>query len=74
VIPGADYRMGVVRDIGLAIEGRGWKRTAQESGVDRCALHRAFGRHGRGHPTMTTINRVLPGLGLRLAVVAEVGQ
>jgi DNA-binding phage protein len=68
VIPGTDHRVGIVRAIGQAIDERGWSETSLRSGVERCSLHRAFGAHGRGHPTMTTIERVLPHVGLRLTV------
>jgi DNA-binding phage protein len=66
VIPASDLRIGVVREIGLAIEREGWSATSKRSGVDRTELHRAFGRHGRGHPTLRTIERVIPHVGLEL--------
>jgi DNA-binding phage protein len=64
-----DRRTGVVRDIGLVIERVGWREVARRTGVDRCALHRTFSRNGRGHPTLATLDRVLPHVGLRLTIV-----
>jgi DNA-binding phage protein len=50
------------------IEARGWSKVAEQSGVDRVNLHRVFGPNGRGRPNMTTLERVLPHLGLELQV------
>ena len=63
-----DRRTGIVRDIGLAIERQGWKKTAELSGVDRTSLHRSFGRNWRHRPSLETIEQVLPHLGLQLAI------
>jgi DNA-binding phage protein len=68
-MPAPDHRTGVISDIGLAIERIGFREASRRSGVERAALHRAFSRNGRGHPTLRTLERVLPHLGLRLAVV-----
>lgn len=68
MIPATDHRTGVVRMIGLAIERIGVCEVARLSGVDRVVLWRAFSKNGRGHPTLTTIERVLPHVGLELAV------
>jgi len=59
----------VLSDIRAAITAMGWSETARRSGVDRVTLHRVFGENGRGHPTLETIERVLPTLGLNLVVV-----
>jgi DNA-binding phage protein len=60
--------VNVVEQIRAAIERIGWSETARRSGVNRVTLHRCFGKNGREHPTMTTIERVLPHIGLRIAV------
>ena len=60
--------MNVLAGIREAIERIGWSETARLSGVDRTTLHRCFGRNGRGHPALATIERVLPHVGLELTV------
>lgn len=61
--------MSVIPQIREAIEREGWSKTADRSGVDRVTLHRCFGKNGRGHPTLTTVERVLPHVGLELVAV-----
>ncbi len=60
--------MSILPAIREAIERVGWSRTAELSGVRRETLHRAFGENGRGHPTLTTIEKVLPVIGLELSI------
>lgn len=58
----------VIAAIRAAIERIGWSETARRSGVERTHLHRSFGENGREWPSLSTIERVLPHLGLRLRV------
>lgn len=60
--------MTVIAQIRAGIERLGWSEISRRSGVDRTCLHRVFGKNGRGHPSLTTIERVLPHLGLELQV------
>jgi DNA-binding phage protein len=57
----AEIRAGIVRV--------GWSEVARRSGMHRITLHRCFGKNGRGRPTLATIERVLPHIGLQLAIV-----
>lgn len=64
--------MNVLEQIRDAIERQGWSETARRSGITRTTLHRAFGDTRRKHcvsarPSFTTIERVLPHVGLELA-------
>lgn len=65
--------MTVVSEIRAAIVRMGWSETARRSGVDRTVLHRTFAEKPRKGPSLRTIERVLPALGLELAV-RERGQ
>jgi DNA-binding phage protein len=50
----------------------GWSETARRTGIDRCALHRAFPEKRRGTmPAFVTVSLVAAALNLRLAVSAE---
>lgn len=60
--------MNVLAKIRAGIERVGWSETARRSGVARSHLHRAFGANGRGGPSLNTIERVLPHVGLDLDV------
>jgi DNA-binding phage protein len=65
--------VNVVGEIRTAIERQGWSETARRSGISRVTLHRAFGDTRRkaavnAGPSLATIERVLPSIGLELAV------
>lgn len=59
---------GIIPEIRAGIERVGWTETARRSGLERTQLHRAFGKNGRQCPSLATVERLLPHVGLRLAV------
>lgn len=64
--------MTIIEQIRAGIERIGWSETSRRCGVDRTVLHRTFGNNPRG-PSLRTIQRVLPALGLELSI-RKLGQ
>jgi DNA-binding phage protein len=60
--------MSVVADIRAGIERVGWTETARRSGIDRGTLHRSFGKNARRIANLSTVERVVPHIGLALTV------
>ncbi|MFD1103699.1 addiction module antidote protein [Sphingobium olei] len=52
--------------IGIVARARGMTELANETGIKRQALYRAFS--DQGNPTLETLLKVLPALGLRMRV------
>ena len=52
--------------IGIVARARGMTQLANETGIKRQALYRAFSDNG--NPTLETVLKVLPALGLRMRV------
>ncbi|NWK96528.1 putative addiction module antidote protein [Sphingobium lactosutens] len=56
----------VAKAIGYVARARGMTELANETGIKRQALYRAFS--DQGNPTLETLLKVLPALGLRMRV------
>lgn len=54
--------------LGIVARARGMGKIAQDTGLNEKSLYRALSK--RGNPRLSTINKVLKSMGLRLAVVA----
>lgn len=54
--------------LGIVARARGMGKIAAETGLNEKSLYRALSK--RGNPRLSTINKVLKSMGLRLAVVA----
>ncbi|MEA3390155.1 MAG: addiction module antidote protein [Pseudomonadota bacterium] len=52
--------------IGIVARARGMTELANQTGIKRQALYRAFS--DQGNPTLETLLKVLPALGLRMRV------
>lgn len=52
--------------LGIVARARGMTELANETGIKRQALYRAFSADG--NPTLGTLMKVLPALGLQLAI------
>lgn len=62
--------MNIVAQIRTRIKLMGWSYVARKSGVERPTLWRAFGDGccPNRSPTLTTLNAVLPVIGLELEI------
>ena len=60
--------MTIVDQIRERITAMGWSEASRRSGVDRTHLHRAFGNRPRKNVALSTIERILPTLGLKLTL------
>jgi len=58
----------IAKAIGIVARARGMSDVAQATGIKRQALYRAFSEEG--NPTLDTMLRVLPALGLRMRIEA----
>lgn len=56
----------VAKAIGIVARARGISGVAEATGIKRQQLYRAFGNDG--NPTLETMLKVLPALGLRLRI------
>jgi len=60
----------IVAAIGDIARARGMTKTAQDTGLTRDALYKAFSPEGSGNPTLQTLTRVLKALGYRISIQA----
>ena len=60
----------VAKAIGIVARARGMSGVATATGIKRQALYRAFSEDG--NPTLETMLKVLPALGLRMRIEAAV--
>jgi probable addiction module antidote protein len=60
----------VAKAIGIVARARGMSSIAEATGIKRQALYRAFSEDG--NPTLETMLKVLPALGLRMRFEATV--
>lgn len=56
----------IAETVGIVARARGMTELANETGIKRQALYRAFSADG--NPTLETLMKVLPALGLQLAI------
>lgn len=58
----------IARAIGIVARAHGMTELSKETGIKRQQLYRALGRDG--NPTLETMLKVLPALGLRMTIEA----
>ena len=56
--------------IGDVARARGMTKMAQEAGLTRDAIYKAFRPEGAGNPTLQTLTRVVKALGYRISIQA----